>query len=45
MRTIETIRYHINTYAEGLKLTIPAFNLSVNIPSDFQEDTLLSYLQ
>ena len=41
MRTIQTIHYYIK---RGI-LHIPAFNLHVSVPVDFNEAKLVTYLQ
>lgn len=41
MHTISTIKYFIT---RGI-LHIPAFNLAVSVPVDFNESKLLNYLQ
>lgn len=44
MKTFKGIKYAIKKAGDGLLLVIPSFDLSIDIPDDFKETDLLSYI-
>lgn len=44
MKQFKGIHYVIKKARDGLLLVIPSFDLSIDIPEDFKETDLLSYI-